>query len=64
MKISQFNFFILTFISQQNQTNENLNPVLRCICNCLRVVIFTTSSDKEPFKRFISYLPNEVDLKQ
>ncbi|CRL07888.1 CLUMA_CG021025, isoform A [Clunio marinus] len=42
----------------QHTTNEHLNPVLRSISNCLRLILFVVKTKKEPFNRFHKYLQN------
>lgn len=44
------------FYSNQQSTDENLNPVSRCICNSIKIVTFATGGDREPFQRFKKHL--------
>jgi hypothetical protein len=44
------------FESQQQNSDDNLNPVLRCVCNTLKLVICATDMAPEPYRRFIPHL--------
>lgn len=48
-------------MSLQINTDENLFPVLRCLCNSLKVVIFAMPASNEPFKSFQPYLGRADD---
>jgi hypothetical protein len=52
------NIFKIIFL-QQFEIDENLKPVMECICHALKVVTFVMNSSNHPYKLFRNYLEEE-----
>lgn len=54
-RVEENNVAIIT-TAKQIQSDENLKPIVQCVCSALKLVVFVINSCNQPFKLFIKYL--------
>lgn len=59
----KFCYHNLLCSNSQNKFNENLIPVLRCVCNSLKMITFEACTDSVLYTRFEEHLKNAKSSK-